>query len=755
MESAAQKPSRKKAAAPETMAELVVQSGKKAGTRRPLGAVTCIGQASTCELRLQGIAPYHCVLAHGPGGMELRDLNSPGGTMVNGKRVTRTQLHDGDILQVGAFQFRLQLPSAAPETSAASATTSDALRIGAAAVVAQQSALTLEEGRLQKRLQALEQQEEQLSRHLEEKRKKLIQLNESAQSERTGLNSDRQAYEKYVKQVSTDLTQAQRELVDKQQQLQTERRRLSSLHQRLKQRWQRVWKAEKQKHLLREEELANEEANLARESERLDKEREAAQQERLASNGHYELGRRQLVSAWTRLRQAQQKWRQRRSQERAALRLRARDMEEAELGLVESQRRLEQEKTDWQNRRLALEKETESLNKRIHNQRDKVFEQQQEIGRLDAVLRQRRQGEKADASVPQEKQLVEATALPSAPVTSQADDALWQGRLADLDRLAGELADQRLQLAEQWQRLVQTQHRWQEDHDQAAGELEALGGNLQTQEQTLTQKQQEYQSACEVIRGKHQEVVQLRQQMVGWHTRLRAREASWEGERGRLLGEIRQREKLVQEHLSNLVEIRRRWAKNRRQEVAKLQAERRACESLRQEYAVLRLEWQRRFTALEDEKRSVAEKSLALEQFRQETISHSGNSPAAEHRVERLRRNWLTQNAAAIRAVAEERKVLEAELADLEKRATQLQKRGDELVAAETAFAEKQAAWEHKQTLLAARQSQMQHELKMAQSQRQAAEQQLANTKDEVERIARALLDEPEPPELLLADRAA
>ena len=760
MEPTVQKPSRKRAPVPLSPAgELVLQNGKKARTRRPLGkSVTCIGQAPTCEIRLQGISPFHCLLIRGPGGLELRDLDSPIGTLVNGQRVTNAQLQDGDTLQVGAFQFRLHLPPAPPVSAGSPLEPADALRIQAAAVAAQQAALTQEEGRLRKRLQALEQQEVQLSRHLDEKRKKLIQLNESAQSERAGLTQERRAYEQFVTQVSTDLTQAQRELLDKQQQLQAERGRLSALHQRLKQRWQRVWRAEKKKHLLREEELANEEANLTRESERLDEEQQSLHQQRLQLNGQYELGRRQLLNAWTRIRQAQQKWRQRRSQERAALRVRSRDLEEAEIRLVRGQKQMEQEKTDWQNRRLSLEKEAEALNTRIRNQRDKIFEQQQEIGRLDVQLRQRRQADAGEETRPN-LPVLDAKEPTQAPIVSQmaptpTADALWQDRLAELDRVAGELADQRQQLAEQWERLIQTQHRWQEDRDQAAAELESLGRKLQEQEQAVDRRQQESQAAGEVIQAKHQELLSLRQHLVGWHSRLRTRESTWEAERGRLLGEIHQREKLVQEHLHNLVEIRTRWAKNRRQEVAKLQADRNTCETLRQEYAGLRLEWQRRCTALEDEKRSLAEKSLALEQFRQETITHSDNSPAAEHRVERLRRNWLIQNAAAIRAVAEERKVLETELANLEKRFALLQKRGDELIAAETTFAEKHAAWEHRQALWNARQAQIEQELKMAHAQRQSAEQQLARMNDEVERIARTLLDEPEAPGLF-SDQAA
>src|SRR3974390_1145284 len=99
----AKKSSGKRAASPAASAGgLVVQTGKKAGTRRPLGkSLTCIGHASTCDIRLQGISPFHCLLIHGSEGLELRDLDSPPRTLVNGKRVSRTQFHDGASLRVG------------------------------------------------------------------------------------------------------------------------------------------------------------------------------------------------------------------------------------------------------------------------------------------------------------------------------------------------------------------------------------------------------------------------------------------------------------------------------------------------------------------------------------------------------------------------------------------------------------------------------------------------------------------------------
>src|SRR5436305_12968199 len=52
----------------------------------------------------------------------------------------------------------------------------DALRVQAAAVAAQQAALTEEESRLEKRRVALEQQEAQLAAHLNEKHRRLVEI---------------------------------------------------------------------------------------------------------------------------------------------------------------------------------------------------------------------------------------------------------------------------------------------------------------------------------------------------------------------------------------------------------------------------------------------------------------------------------------------------------------------------------------------------------------------------------------------------
>src|SRR5262249_11784704 len=86
--------------------ELIVQTGRQSGARRPLTVpLTFIGRAAGCDVRLnaEGVAPLHCLLVQGPTGVLLRDLDSAFGTAVNGQRVTAQALHDGDTIHVGPF----------------------------------------------------------------------------------------------------------------------------------------------------------------------------------------------------------------------------------------------------------------------------------------------------------------------------------------------------------------------------------------------------------------------------------------------------------------------------------------------------------------------------------------------------------------------------------------------------------------------------------------------------------------------------
>lgn len=757
-------------------AELVVLNGRLSGTRRPLTfPLTVVGRAAGCDVRLNvdGVEPHHCLLAFGPAGLTLRDLGGAAGTAVNGEKVSCAPLADGDELGVGPFQFRLRLspgPGAASQAGdPALRAQKDALHVQAAAVAAQQAALDEQEVQLNQRRAALEQQEEQLAAHLEEKRRqadeaqeKIRTERETLEAEREALDAERTAYARHVQKVSAGLARDQKELDEARGKVRAERERLQRLTGRLRQRWQCHWAGERLRLERREEELADEAANLRREAEGLRRAREDFDAERLHFNGRYELGRRQLRDAWDRLRQAQRTWRQRRGKERAALRLRAQELEQAERSLADLREALRSDREAWEGRRQGLAAEVAGLETRAGNQRQKIHEQAAELLRLEGLLRERQLQALSpvqDIANAGPADLPPVGAPPAPAADGQApplpsEEGLLRGRMRELEKLAGELADQRRHLVEQWQRLAATQRRWERDRAEAAAELDALAARVVRQEKALAERERAAEQAEAGLRQGQDELVKLRQGLVGWRARLRAREAAWEGERDQLVLELRHRDEHAAGHLQALVALRQGWARRRRQDLDQLRAERNACEQLRREYLGLREEWARRAGALDEEKRVLTERALALEEFRTESLARADDAVAARRKVERLRRRWLAQNAAALRAVAREREALGRELAMLEDRSAELQRRGEAVTAAAAELAERMTAWEHKQALAAGRQARLQQEVQTAQAQRANAEGVLARLREEIEDVARHLLDEPHPPALPLGKAA-
>jgi hypothetical protein len=556
--------------------------------------------------------------------------------------------------------------------------------------------------------------------------------------------------------------------VASQQQVQAERRRLAGLQRKIKERWKHLVAGERARISGREEELANEACNLKEETQRLQRREQALGEERLRFHADYELGRRRLREAWQKLRQAQSQWRRRRHQERAALNVRARDLDEERVQVTHAARQLQRQQEAFEQRRDSLEKETEGLENRIRHQRQKLADQQMELNRLDHQLREREQPAVSEPPPVSSAPSTPGTAL--VPAARQGfrdalDYGAWESRLrlaedsiarrvAELDRLAGDLADQRLQLAEQWHRLVLVHEHWHRERAEAADSLQGAAQELREQENALVRRARELEAGEAELRQRHAQLVELGQQVVAWRTRLRGRETAWESDRERVLTEIKHREELVEQQLAALMDLRQRWSKRRRQETDQLRSERVSVHQMRQELSEQRRQLLQHCKDLEDQKRLLTEKALALEQYRQAIYQRSGDGPAAERRIDRLRRRWIAQNGQVLRDIAHEREVLQAEMARLEKSLHELAQRSDHLAEAANNLAEKETAFEHKQTLAAAQQTRLQQEAQIAEAQRHSTEQQLLAMKDEVERIARSLLEEPDPPTLLMPKAA-
>ncbi len=631
----------------------------------------------------------------------------------------------------------------------------EGLRVQAAAVAAHQAALDEQEARLNERRAALDEHESQLTAERDEKRRQLLLLSERAHAEQAILEQDRAAFERHIQKVTGDLTPAQREILQAEQQLKNERRRLEALQQKLRKRWHRHWRRRQQQFLARQREQAGRDQALAQQAQRIQNAERALAQRRLRFNADFELARQHVKETWARLRVAQFRWKHRRGMERAALRVRAHELESAALQIAAGRAQLERDQRAWQVQRQALEIELDGVNARVLNQRQVLDKQQAELRRLDEEVTRRQQqlaalpGEgavlsPANAAVTPPELLLDAT---------RSKSGIDPQRVVDLDRLAEDLADQRLQLVEAWERVAALHADWHADRAQAAEELDALGQKLLERDLQVQEREQASAQADEALRRRHQDVLQLQQQIIAWRTRLRTEENAWESEKGRLLTELTAKEALATQQLATLVELRKRWSKRRKQETEELHRDRAAVAAMRKETAKLRNDLLQRMAGLEIEQRVLTEKNLALEQYRHDVLAR-GDDAEAERRLERLRRRWLSLNSEAIRRVIAERETLQNELRVLEERSEALERRAAEVLDAEKALTEERTAWEHKQALTETRQTRLEQDLVHADAQRLLAEQQLVTLRDEVEDIARNLLDQPETP-LVPLDQAA
>ncbi len=738
---------------PAPTGELVVQNGRMSGARCPLGdPVTLIGRAEGCDVRLNvdGVEPHHCLLSQSSTGMVLRDLSGATGTLVNGEPAALRVLEDGDLLTVGPFRFRVRLPQDTPQTLAeadvevlvpeeereAWLREKEALRIQAAAVVAQQAALTEEEGRLEQRRIALQRQEEQLAGHLEEKRLRLVELQEQVRQARAALRKERGEYEERSGKMLRDLERQRRELTTGHQKMEAERNRLGGLRRRLRERWHRHWDLEQARVAHLDAELKTERQKLEQEKAEFVQQRDALTKERLRFNGEQELGRRRLQDDFDTLRREQHQFQELRSAAQAELKDRLREVEQRETALELARRQLVDEQHRLEALKSRVEQETEGLENRIRNQRRKLVEQEAEAARLDGVLRELRGRTQAGGA-----EIVPLLPAPVAvPSRALVRDEAHEERLAILERLAGELADQRLYLAEQGRRLLEARALWQAEHAAASDELEALARRLEEREHALLRREREAEEQERALHQLYEEAEHCRAVLDGQQARVAAAARAWEGERERLLLQLRIREERARRQSVGIVELRRRWLEHRRQEVERLRAMHRGCEELRARYAVLWDECLARRSVLEQEHRALAEKALAMEQYRLEMIGRTENSVAADRRLERLRRRVAAVSNGAARKLESDRRTLEAEATRLNARAQELARFQADLVDRDAEFTTTKTAWEQEQRLIDAGNAKLRDELRGLHALRRQLERQVEQLNNELERVVHVLM---------------
>jgi chromosome segregation ATPase len=98
------------AAAPEYTVDLIRTDGSH-NKAHALGRRTRIGRAPGCELHIESssVSRHHALVLTNARDVIIEDLHSTNGVFVNGRKVARQLLTDGDILTIGEAQFRLRV----------------------------------------------------------------------------------------------------------------------------------------------------------------------------------------------------------------------------------------------------------------------------------------------------------------------------------------------------------------------------------------------------------------------------------------------------------------------------------------------------------------------------------------------------------------------------------------------------------------------------------------------------------------------
>lgn len=150
--------------------------------------------------------------------------------------------------------------------------------------------------------------------------------------------------------------------------------------------------------------------------------------------------------------------------------------------------------------------------------------------------------------------------------------------------------------------------------------------------------------------------------------------------------------------------------------------------------------WLRAAIKLRAERRTVAAQALALEQWRKEHVSPS-ERPAAAKRLERLERQWASQCAIAARELERFQDLLTVEATRLDELAVRLKRDALDAAARLTTMDQRANELERERQALSAEQERMAAQMDLARIRWEAAERRALDLRDEVERVARLLID--------------
>jgi cysteinyl-tRNA synthetase len=101
-------------ALPEGATRLLIRTDGDSEVVHVLGRKTTVGRTPDNDLQIDTkfISRHHAVILAAPAHTIIEDLNSTNGVMVNGRRIRRQPLKDGDMVAIGKTQFRFAVRQA-------------------------------------------------------------------------------------------------------------------------------------------------------------------------------------------------------------------------------------------------------------------------------------------------------------------------------------------------------------------------------------------------------------------------------------------------------------------------------------------------------------------------------------------------------------------------------------------------------------------------------------------------------------------
>lgn len=589
----------------------------------------------------------------------------------------------------------------------------EALRIQAAAVVAQQAALAEAERRLARRAGALKRQQAQLAAHLEDKHRRLLAVRNQVREERAAVLAERAHQEKHCRQQQAEFEQATAEIAAAWEEVRTERARLIKLRKRLRQRLHRHWLGEREALRQRFIALQMHAREVERHSARLEMERTALLQTRLHVHSECTVVRKELEAERTDFQREQDRWLHWRQDQERELAERRAAVEAQEALQTKRQRQLAAEADHGREARVRLEQEAEGLENRVRNLRRKLAEQ-------------------ATAGVA-------AGPLLAAPRQRVILVGAQRRAVVELNELAGALADQRQHLREMADRLQRGRDEWHHVEAALVAEFQRVAERLRDREAAVAQRELAAAAVEQRCQRRHEQIDELQRHLDVCQARLTVRLTAWETERERTLADVKMREELARRQTAAVELLRQRWQERRRGELERLRIQVVACGRLRRAAASARQEWLGRQRSSPDDASALVA-AEALRQIEEKIGNGAGQGTELSEALQKLRAFVAEPAAWQESVLTEARRIIGDEAAAVDARYDEWRQFLERLVQDEQEFGRRRTVWEHQRVLAQAEQVRLRQDCYRLRLERDAYQRQAADIDQEVERLAAALL---------------